>query len=625
MEYQAIVGKESDDYLLDIDKLSGEEIERKYEEKESSYDGLETDIFKQIIDLSKTRDNLERQYVFLLNYKNLINVKNELFGKQDTCGSENINIDGRITVNNIQRCLQHCELKYIDFLRVLKERYIELEDNLIDKEKKKALMFDIISLEKQISILYNAGDKGDHKDLFSPKNYKLQKGALIKVQENGDIYFGITKSNKKKNTTVSYCNKNINSETNTQECKNVREIIYNKDKEKELVIPILEFIKYYKSIAHLSNPIIKKGFVNDDNYEEQDVETYRNIEKTQLDKTNFLINKNKERLSDYGIEKQKHILFEYLQENKENIKDNIMNFCKELSYISTEDINDFTDKTLDTIYKDIPMIYNSIPLQNYIHNYILRFIKHICDNTRIEFSSQGMDEYKTQKEKEEQLDKEIKDIRDTLEKERISEENEMSGLYDRDRDKDISRIEQDRTQVVTYGRKGLTNIGNTCFMNAAIQVFSNIKPFRQFLFSLDKTNILDKPRNVKDELDRANSVRMFHLVSNLKNILANIWSGRANTSVDSDVIIPFRQKLSGFNMGGQHDANEMFMQIYNDIHEFLQEPFSVPLRHNNLSSVIVLGNGKIASTVIGDEDNELKEEFIRRPEFNQIHRNAILN
>lgn len=611
LEYQAIVGKESDDYLLNVEDMSVEELERKYQEKETSYDGLENDIFEKLIELVKMKDNLEKQHTFLLNYKSIINVKNELFGKQDSCGEEQIDND-KITVKNIEKCLQHCQLKYIDFLRVLNDRYIELDTSSIDEDKKKAIMFDIIALEKQISSLYNTSKKKNEEN-----KYKLEKGALIKVQENGDIFLGIAKSHNRGNTQVAYCNKIMDSETDKYECKNVRDMVYNKDKEKEVVVPILDFIKYYKSIANLSNPIIRKGFVNDENYQDYevyDVETYRNIEKTQIDKTNFTINKNKESVNDLGIEEQKNILFEYLNENKDNIKDKIHKFCKGLSYISTEDINNFTDDILDGIYKEIPLVYTSLQLQDYVHNYVLRFIKHVCDHTRIEFNVKNMDVYKTQEEKEKELLKEIQVIQKTLEKERV--EDEIEGEKDQE-------VDVNRSRVVTYGRKGLLNIGNTCFMNAAIQVFSNIKQLREFLFSLDATNILDQPRNVENQLDRVNSVRMSHLILYFKNILAEIWSGRANTYVDADTIRPFRQKISNFNMGGQHDANEIFMQIYNDLHEFLQEPFSVPLRQKHFNSVIVLNNGNIVSTATGDEDNEIREEFVKSPEFSQIHRDSI--
>ena len=614
LEYQAIVGKESDDYLLNLENMSAEELERKYQEKETSYDGLENDIFEKMIDLVKMKDNLEKQHMFLLNYKSIINVKNELFGKQDSCGDEqmdNDNDNDKITVKNIEKCLQHCQLKYIDFLRVLNDRYMELDMISIDEDKKKAIMFDIVALEKQISTLYNTSKKKNEED-----KYKLEKGALIKVQENGDIFLGIAKKHSRGNTNVAYCNKIMDSETDKYECKNVRDMVYNKDKEKEVVVPILDFIKYYKNIAHLSNPIIKKGFVNDENYEdyeEYDVETYRNIEKTQIDKTNFTINKNRELVNDLGIEEQKNILFEYLNENKDNIKDKILKFCKGLSYISTEDINNFTDDILDEIYKELPLVYVSLQLQDYVHNYILRFIKHVCDHTRIEFNVKNMDVYKTQEDKEKELLKEIQVIQKKLEKERV--ENEIEG--------EKEEVDVNRSRVVTYGRKGLLNIGNTCFMNAAIQVFSNIKQLREFLFSLDATNILDQPRNVENQLDRANSIRMSHLIVYFKNILSEIWSGRANTYVDADTIRPFRQKISNFNMGGQHDANEIFMQIYNDLHEFLQEPFSVPLRQTHFNSVIVLNNGNIVSTATGDEDNEIREEFVKSPAFSQIHRESI--
>ena len=207
LEYQAIVGKETDDYLLNVENVSGEELERKYQEKETSYDGLENEIFDKLIELVKMKDNLEKQHTFLLHYKSIINVKNELFGKQYSCGENQMdddNYNDKITVKNIEKCLQHCQLKYIDFLRVLNDRYMELDTDSIDEDKKKAIMFDIIALEKQISTLYNTSKKEN-------ENYKLEKGALIKVQENGDIFLGIAKKHSRGNTQVAYCNKTINS------------------------------------------------------------------------------------------------------------------------------------------------------------------------------------------------------------------------------------------------------------------------------------------------------------------------------------------------------------------------------------------------------------------------------
>ena len=613
LEYQSIIGKETDEYLFNINNISVEELEQKYREKESSYDKLELDIFNKILELIKLQENLNKQYEFLVNYKNLIHAKNELFGKQNTCGDEDDPEMGDIiNVHTIDKCLQHCQLKYIDFLNVLNNRYIKLEDKQIEQEKKKALIFDIITLEKQISSLHNTKT-----DKYKDK-YKLQKGALLKVQENGEIYLSIAKSHNKERTNISYCNKITDSETEKQECKNVRNIVYKEGTGHDIIIPILDFIKYYKTITKISKPVIKNGFANEENYEEQDIETYRNIEKTQITKMKYNINENTNYVNNIGIEKKKNMLFKYLNENKDDIKDKIMIFCKNMSYISTEEINEFTDQILESIYKELPMVYATPILQMYIHNYILRFIKHICDNTRIEFNSKTIDEYKTQQDKEKQLENEIKDVKKMLELNRITEDTDNT-----DDTVQSTNKYSDNSQVITYGKKGLLNIGNTCFMNAAIQVFSNMKPLREFLFGLDATNILDKARDVEDQLNHANSIRIYHLVTHFKNILSNIWSGRSNTFVGAELIRPFRNKLSNFNMGGQHDANEIFMQIYNDIHECLQEPFSVPLRKDNLTSVIILNNGEIASSVKGDENNEITEEFINSPGFSQINLNAL--
>ena len=135
-----------------------------------------------------------------------------------------------------------------------------------------------------------------------------------------------------------------------------------------------------------------------------------------------------------------------MNENKDDIKDKIHKFCKGMSYLSTEDINNFTDETLDKIYKEIPMVYTSNYLQEYVQNYILRFIKHVCDHTRIEFNVKNMDTYKTQEEKERELLKEIHMIQDILKKQRIEgEKDEVTNI----------NTESDRARVVTYGRKRL--------------------------------------------------------------------------------------------------------------------------------------------------------------------------
>jgi ubiquitin C-terminal hydrolase len=174
-----------------------------------------------------------------------------------------------------------------------------------------------------------------------------------------------------------------------------------------------------------------------------------------------------------------------------------------------------------------------------------------------------------------------------------------------------------------YGKKGLLNIGNTCFMNAAIQTLSNMKPLRKYLFSIFNSGIFDKTRSVENPVDKLLEIQRRNLIKHFTNILLQLWSGSDNKFVHGDIIQPFRNRIQNFNLGGQHDCSEIFGQIYEDIHTTLLDPLTKSIPRSDIRSVLILHNGEIIHATTGDENNEIKQSLFEGNEFNQIHHNAI--
>lgn len=155
------------------------------------------------------------------------------------------------------------------------------------------------------------------------------------------------------------------------------------------------------------------------------------------------------------------------------------------------------------------------------------------------------------------------------------------------------RIKNKRRKITTRGLSGLTNIGNTCYMNSILQCFGALDKFRSYLLNQDlykkiiKNNItsrlaekerkrlnLTKKDNVpilKRDIDSEyeNSITM-----ELGNILKEMWN--ENNEIE---LVTFKKILGKKNsqFGGyrQQDSEELLTFILSEIHEELSRKTKV--------------------------------------------------
>lgn len=145
---------------------------------------------------------------------------------------------------------------------------------------------------------------------------------------------------------------------------------------------------------------------------------------------------------------------------------------------------------------------------------------------------------------------------------------------------------------------GLNNIGNTCFMNSALQLLINCRILTKFIISTDFDN--PKLRTYKRFLEEYHS---YHVITphELKNIV----------SMDNPI----------FRGSRQHDAHEFLVKLLDLIDTEIKKEFKnssqsiATTKNNNIENkrlLDVIFNNNISSTVFSNEVND--ESTIDVPE-----------
>lgn len=110
------------------------------------------------------------------------------------------------------------------------------------------------------------------------------------------------------------------------------------------------------------------------------------------------------------------------------------------------------------------------------------------------------------------------------------------------------------------GATGLHNLGNTCFMNAALQVLFNTQPLTQYF----RQNMHMFELNTSNKLGTKGQLAMRY-----SELLKEVWTASSRSIAPLKLRFCVTKHAQEFSGGGQHDSQELLAWLLDALHEDL--------------------------------------------------------
>ena len=148
------------------------------------------------------------------------------------------------------------------------------------------------------------------------------------------------------------------------------------------------------------------------------------------------------------------------------------------------------------------------------------------------------------------------------EKSEITEKEESTKLLKKERIslENLFKIKINFRNNMNKGRTGLVNIGNTCFMNSALQCLSNCYELTKYFI----LNLYENDINQENKLGSGGRIAVTY-----RKLLEELWrrdEDYINPSYFKNIFAHFVRKFSGYS---QQDSNEFLIYLLDKIHEDL--------------------------------------------------------